>query len=185
MTQTYISLLRGINVGGKKKILMADLKLLYESLGFTNVKTYIQSGNVIFDSNDGATNELSAKKIEQKITDKYGFEVPVFVKTIKELEEINAMFPFSETDHLNPRKTYVTLLNEKPSRESIQILQTIDLSPDEYLIFDRVLFWYCVDSYTSKLSNNFFENKLKVVGTTRNWKTMNKLVEIANNKKTK
>lgn len=184
MKQTYISLLRGINVSGQKKILMTDLKSLYESLGFTNVRTYIQSGNVIFDSNDRFTNKTISKKIERKIIDKYGFEVSVFVKATKEFEAVNALYPFSEIYDLNPKKTFVTLLNETPSERNIRVLQSIDLLPDEYLIFDKVIFWYCVDSYTSKLSNNFFENKLKVVGTTRNWTTMNKLAEIATNKET-
>lgn len=185
MTQTYISLLRGINVGGRKKILMADLKALYESLGFTNVRSYIQSGNVIFESNHKSTNESFSAKIEQEIADKYGFDVSVFVKTTKEFEAILALYPFSDASDLNPKKTYVSLLNKNPSAKDIQVLQSINFSPDDYYIFDKVLFWLCEDRYKSKLSNNFFENKLKVVGTTRNWRTMNKIVEIAKKSESK
>ncbi len=81
----YISILRGINVGGQKSIKMADLKTLYENLGFSNVKTYVQSGNVVFQTKAEKT-ELLEQKIHGQIKAKYGFEVPVIVMTVDKLK---------------------------------------------------------------------------------------------------
>lgn|SRR5690606_113095 len=113
MAQTYISFLRGINVSGQKKILTSGLKLLYKRLVFKQIRTYIQSGNIIFESNEPLTNESLSKKIEQKIADIYSFNVSVFVETVSDFEAINALYPFSKIPDLNPKKIFVTLLNCK------------------------------------------------------------------------
>ena len=93
--QKYISILRGINVGGKRKILMSDLKELYQSLGFEDIQTYIQSGNVIFNSALDK-NEISIQ-IEKAVFEKYGFEVPVIIRTKEELQKIQSSNPFVES----------------------------------------------------------------------------------------
>jgi uncharacterized protein (DUF1697 family) len=184
MKQTYISLLRGINVGGHKKILMKDLHALYQECNFTNIKTYIQSGNVVFEHDAPISSEALAQKIAQKIMDKYHFDVSVFVKTAADFEAINTLFPFLDTPDLKPNKIFVTLLSDSPLDKNTASLQNIDLAPDKYVIFKNVVFWYAQQGHESKLSNNFFENKLKVIGTTRNWTTMLNLVAIAHDKKT-
>ena len=99
--QTFISILRGINVSGQKKIRMADLKKLYESLGFSDVKTYIQSGNVIFKSDSKSSDIELAKKIEKAISAKYHFEVPVIIRASAELKNIISQNPFVKEKNID------------------------------------------------------------------------------------
>ncbi|MGI8950739.1 MAG: DUF1697 domain-containing protein [Chitinophagaceae bacterium] len=181
--QTFISILRGINVSGQKKILMSDLKTLYESLKFKDIITYIQSGNVIFKADTKLFDEELAKKIEKLILKKYGFIVPVIIRRIEEMENIISINPFLKEKNINVEKLHITLLAETPKRENSESLKNIDYSPDKFVIIGKEIFLYCPINYgETKLSNKFFENKLKVSATTRNWKTINKLVEIAANK---
>ncbi len=114
--QTYISILRGINVSGQKKILMADLKLLFEKLKCENVTTYIQSGNVVFKSSTELTDLELSKKIETEIFKKYKFEVPVITRTKKELENVISSNPFLKEKNINIEKLHVTFLSEKPNK---------------------------------------------------------------------
>jgi uncharacterized protein (DUF1697 family) len=175
--QTYISILRGINVSGQKKMLMTDLAKLYEDLGFKEIVTYIQSGNVIFKMDKKFTNVKLAKLIEDKITVTYNFQVPVIIRTLKELQHIVAVNPFIKEDI---DSLYVTFLSNSPSAINLEKLDNVSFLPDRFEILDKEIF-LSVSSYgNTKLSNNFFENKLKVTATTRNWKTVIKLLELAN-----
>ncbi|TAE10472.1 MAG: DUF1697 domain-containing protein [Bacteroidetes bacterium] len=172
---TYISLLRGINVSGQKKINMQDLKALYESTGLQDVLTYIQSGNVIFKSDKEDTDELTTL-IAQAIQAKYGFDVAVFVRTVPAFEAIVANNPFVGEA---TEKLYFTLLAQTPLPEKIANIDTQKHLPDRFALVGQDLY-LCVESYgTTKFSNNFFENKWKVVATTRNYNTMLKLIELA------
>jgi uncharacterized protein (DUF1697 family) len=177
---TYISILRGINVGGAKKILMNDLKEIYEGLGFREVITYIQSGNVIFQSGDFISNELAAETIRNAIFKKYGYEVPVLMRTVEEMQNTLKNNPFPKNKNNNPEKMHVTLLAELPEQQQLEKIRKYDYSPDRFEIIGKDVFLYCPNGYgTTKLSNSFFESRLKVSATTRNWKTVNALVEIA------
>lgn len=175
----YISLLRGINVGGQKKILMKDLKALYENLGFENVVTYIQSGNVLFETKETAIETLE-HQIADAIQKTYGFEVPVLVKTAASLQKI-----FEENDYValhgdDISRLYFTLLGETPDPELVDALMAMDYQPEEFYITNDTVYFYCPIGYgKTKLTNNFFEKKLNVSATTRNYKTMKKLVELA------
>lgn len=173
----YLSLLRGINVSGQKKILMADLKKLYENAGFLNVVTYIQSGNVIFDTTSGL--EKATSVIEKSIREKYGFDVTIFIKTAAELEKVLYENPYLKEKNIQENKLYVTFLAEESSPEHIQKIQDFQSAADRFAITGKNIYLYCPDGYgTSKLSNNFFENKLKVRATTRNWKSVNELYKM-------
>jgi uncharacterized protein (DUF1697 family) len=175
--QTYISILRGINVSGHKLIKMADLKALYESLGFKEVITYIQSGNVIFKAEKKG--DLAAI-IGKKIQDKYKFEVPILVRKVEEIKHVSETNPFLKEKGIDKEKLHVTFLREAPSKTNLDAIKKIDHSPDRHIVIDREVFLYCPGGYgNTKLSNSFFESKLKVQATTRNWKTINKLVELA------
>ncbi len=179
--QKYISILRGINVAGQRKILMKDLKEVYQNLGFLNVETYIQSGNVIFDS-DLDRNEISAK-IEKAIFEKYNFEVPVLIRTKEELCNIQSSNPFVKNEQDKKDKLdnlHLTFLEDIPTSESIEKIKEIDSkTTDKFEIIENNVFIFCEGSYhTSKLTNNFFEKKLNTKATTRNWKTIEKLVEL-------
>lgn len=176
---TYISILRGINVSGKKKILMADLKALYEGLGFTNVRTYIQSGNVIFESNNKEHSRSMLQRIKNAITEKYGFDVPIMVRNAADFAEVIETNPFLQKENVDTKSLYVTFLAEVPSAEHLEQLAAVNYPPDQFEIIGRNIFIHCEKYGRTKLTNTFFERKLKVTATTRNWKTINKLYEMA------
>jgi len=183
---TYISILRGINVGGQKKILMSDLKALYEGLGFKEVITYIQSGNVIFNVVDSISDGQAAEMIKQALYQKIRFEVPVLVRTSLEMQTTQRINPFIENKSLDIDKMHVTFLGELPNEENLKHIKKYDYTPDLFHITGKDVFLYCPNGYgTTKLSNSFFESKLKVSATTRNWRTVNTLVEIATNIKSR
>jgi uncharacterized protein (DUF1697 family) len=178
--QTFISILRGINVSGQKKILMADLKILFESLHFKEIATYIQSGNVVFKSDSKNTDQQLAKKIEKAISANYNFEVPVIIRTKEELEKIISQNPFTKEKNIDLKKLHVTLLSTTPDKEKVEQIKGANFLPDRFVFKGKEIYLHIPDSYgETKLSNNFFENKLKVSATTRNWNTVNKLFEMA------
>jgi len=176
---TYISMLRGINVGGHKKIKMDILKQLYAELGYTNVQTYIQSGNVIFQRQDINTVNL-AKSIANQILEVTGLEVPVLVLKLDEMKRIIENSPFVFDSSKNPTSFHVTFLSEIPDTISFEKIKSTDFGADQFELLDKVIYVYCPTGYgKTKLTNTFFENKLKVTATCRNWKTVNELVRLA------
>ncbi len=171
-----IAVLRGINVGGKRKILMADLRSLCETLGLINVKTYIQSGNLIFESNKSNT-ELE-NILEKAITEKFGFDVPVIVRAYNELKSSVNRNPFIN-QNVDINQLHLIFLKENPSIENIEKTLTYNFEPDQFEIENKEVFLRCPGKYhQSKLSNTFFEKELQVSATTRNWKTVSKLLEL-------
>lgn len=178
----FIALLRGINVSGQKKIRMSDLKSLFEDLDFTNVQTYIQSGNVMFESKTDDIKSLEVK-IANGIKQKFGFDVKVIVKTCAELKYILNNNPFLKKQKANTDWVYVTFLSEEPSSISIKNLKEVIYKPEEYFIDSKTIYVLLPNGYgRAKLNNIFFENKLKVFATTRNWKTVNELFELSKSK---
>ena len=174
---TYLSLLRGINVSGQKKVPMAELKKIYESLKFNAVHTYIQSGNVVFQSKDKM--EGLSSKIEKQIFNIFQFEVPVIHKTATDLEKTLNENPFLKEPDLQENKLYVVFLFEEPAKELIEKIQAYQTLSDRFEIIGMNVYLYCPDGYGhTKLNNNFFENKLKVKGTTRNWRSVNELYKL-------
>jgi uncharacterized protein (DUF1697 family) len=170
----FIALLRGINVSGQKQIKMSDLKTLFEATGFQDVKTYIQSGNVIFSAKEKSKRKLGNKS-SLAIKSKYGFDVRVIVITPDEIECVLKNNPFFKNKK-DAEKLYVIFLSENPLVENIKKLNAINYSPEEYVIDGRYIYLFVPNGYgKAKLNNNLFENKLKVFGTTRNWNTVNKL----------
>ena len=170
----YIALLRGINVGGHKKILMSDLKKLFESIGFAEVETYIQSGNVVFSSD---IEDDMYSKISVAIESKYGFKVPILIKKVTELTQIVTKCPFSDE---KLEKSYFILLREKPIEENLKLIENLSSEAEEFYIIDTCIYiFYSKGAGQSKLGVNFFEKKLKVTATARNYRTMAKLLELA------
>lgn len=177
---TYIALLRGINVSGHHKIKMTELQQLFMELGFKNVTTYIQSGNVVF-----RTNLEEPNKIEQQIINgikhTFGYLVQVIVITKKSLETINASNPFLNEPNIDIKKLHVTLLSNKPNENDIVPLKTLSKNGDSFINVDKTIYLYCPNGYgKTLLNNNLFERKLKISATTRNWNTISKLVELCN-----
>jgi len=176
----YISLLRGINVSGQKAIKMSDLKSLYQEIGFQNVITYIQSGNVVFES-DVKNGTSIKKKIQSTIESKYQFQVPVEIRTHHEISNIIEAWPFDSIDLAeNGTKVLLTFLSDSPLKKNIDELMKHVVNPDQLIIKGKAVYLYCPNGYgKSKLSNNFLEKKLGVDATTRNWKTVQKLYELS------
>lgn len=177
---TFIAILRGINVSGAKPIKMDDLRKTFKSLGFEKVTTYIQSGNVVFTATESPASVL-ARKIEDKISKDYGFDVPVIVLTYKELQNLFFNNPLNdgtrETEFL-----HITVLSELPDDYNLKEIELKKQGNEEIVILERFVYLYCPHGYgKTKLNNNFLESKLKVAATTRNWKTAGELLKIAKN----
>lgn len=174
----FIALLRGINVGGQKRVGMADLVELCRSLGFGNVRTYLQSGNVLFESPDEKTAWLSAT-VSEKISEKFGFPVKVIMRSSGELRRIITDNPLAK-EGMNVDKLHVTFLSDVPSGDIRERMMKGEDGPDRYMIVGREAYLSCPDGYgRTKFSTTFFEKKLGVAATTRNWKTVNTLAEMA------
>ncbi|WP_299529585.1 DUF1697 domain-containing protein [Ulvibacterium sp.] len=177
--QTYIILLRGINVGGQKKIKMADLRMLLEKLGFQNITTYIQSGNIVLVAKD-KTRKNVEDSIGDGIREYFGFEVPIFVKSKKDFERIITENPFKDKPASEGNRIYFVLLKNAPDQRHITTLEQETYKNQEFSITDTCVHLYCKNGYgNAKLENNLIERKLKVQATTRNLRTMLKLLEMA------
>ena len=153
---------------------MADLKALYEELGFTNVKTYIQSGNVVFEFK-----ETKAEKLQQIIFDKiqshYGFDVPNLILLAEEVKTALNNNPYQDIE-----KMYFVFLADSPKQENIDILNTFNFDNEFYQLKGKVVYFHCPNGAgRAKMSTNFFEKKLKVSATARNLRTTKKLLEMA------
>jgi uncharacterized protein (DUF1697 family) len=176
---TYISILRGINVSGQKSIRMKSLQEMYENLGFQEVKTYVQSGNVVFKSNDLSAGELE-KRIFHQIKNEYGFDVPVLVLSMDQLKKIIDHNPLSKDPGKDPAYLHVTFLAAKPVHVNAEHIDQKKSEKEEMVITEDAVYLYCPNGYgKTKLSNGFLESRLGVTATTRNWKTTNQLLRIA------
>lgn len=172
--KTYIALLRGINVGGHKKFIKIEQLKMLDQLGFENSQVYLHTGNWIFTSEEET--DVISKRISETILKAYGWEVPVLVLEALELERIFKKCPFSEEIK---EQSYFTLLAAKPGSERITALATYSFPNEKYHITDRCVYFYpALGVHKAKLSNNWFENKLKVTATSRNYRTMAKLLEL-------
>jgi len=169
----YVAFLRGINVGGHKIIKMEDLRRMFEAMNFENVRTYIQSGNVLFDAAKTKPEAL-AEKIESALRSSLGFEVKVMPRTIAELADIAAHNPFHETD----AKIYVSFLSAEPDKERKDSLLSFQNDFEIFRFRSREMYCLIRPHNTAKelFSNNFIEKHLKVSATTRNITTVGKIL---------
>lgn len=168
----YIILLRGINVSGKNKLPMSDLRQILNNLNFKGIQTYIQSGNIILESEDSRT--LIREKIENTILEKFGYDIPVIVKTYPELKKIVDEYPFSLE---NKSIVAFTFLDKSVENKEIEIN---NIGVDEFRLNRDVVYIYCPNGFgKSKITNNIFEKKFNVTATTRNLKTTLKLLELS------
>jgi uncharacterized protein (DUF1697 family) len=181
--QTFISFLRGVNMTGHNSIKMTELTKLYIELGFNDAETYIQSGNVIFSSDDKITVPSLAANIEKGILERFSFIIPVMIRTNNDLGALFSSNPFLNEINFDPSKMAVLFLHDKPTEAQIQKVAGIDYPPDRFKIVGTDIFIYCPNGFgRTKLYTNFFENKMKVKGTARNWKTITTILQIAENK---
>lgn len=172
----FVVFLRGINVSGKNLIKMDALKSTLLLHGFKNVKTYIQSGNILVETN--LKNTAVQQQFEEILLNEFQLNVPVFVLSISDLEKALQNNPFPE--NTEPNKVFITFLNEKPANDLVEKLASIDFGDEVFTISDKVLYFHVPNGMgASKMNNNFFENKLKVTATGRNINTINKMIALA------
>ncbi|MCX2743029.1 DUF1697 domain-containing protein [Mangrovivirga sp. M17] len=174
-----ICLLRGINVSGKNKIKMKDLRDHLESSGLQNVSTYIQSGNIVFETRKKDSSNI-AEDIRSLISDKYGYDVSCLVIEPEKLEKILAGLPEIIEDGRSSKKIYFMILDALPSEDRLSLLKDPKAyEPERFKIIDDVIYYSIPDHISpGKLNTNLFENKLKVTGTTRNKNTIEKLLDM-------
>ncbi|KAA0992388.1 DUF1697 domain-containing protein [Dyadobacter aurulentus] len=179
LRSTYVAILRGINVSGHNLIKMPALVSLLEKEGFEDCKTYIQSGNVLFNTEKADEQKVSAR-IKTAIENAFGYDVPVIVLSLAALRSVLEQNPFLELQHEDITKLHATFLSEIPDKEAFGKIDGDKYKPDEFILVGNTIYLFCPDGYgRTKLNNNFFENKLKVTATTRNWKTVVELVRLA------
>jgi uncharacterized protein (DUF1697 family) len=174
-----ISMLRGVNVGGHNKIKMDALRALYKSLGLRDPHTYVQSGNVIFRTEERDL-VLLTKRIQNGIERRFGFRPDVIVRTSSELRDVIARNPFAMRRGIDPSKLLVTFLASNPGPEARDKVLRIKPDPEELRIDGRELYIYFPNGMARpKLSWAVIEKTLKTSGTGRNWNSVTKLLEIA------
>ncbi|MCG7408277.1 DUF1697 domain-containing protein [Paenibacillus sp. ACRRX] len=173
---TYIALLRGINVSGHNKIKMAELKHTLETGGLHRVQTYIQSGNVLFQSDDDAdTLRLIIEGLIQRV---FGISITVIIRTAAEFAHIVAACPFAGILLSKGESIHVSVLTEAPSQKVVDLLSTSERAQDEYAIHGKEIYFLFRQSILdSKLAKNL--QKLGNTATTRNWNTIQKLDSLA------
>lgn len=178
--QTYIALLRGINVAGHNKIKMAALKQLFIDLGFSEIVTYIQSGNVVFHSKEINTSTIE-KAIINAIEKEFGYAIKVLVLKKLEIDAALKFNPFNPETDYDFKKIGVTFLEKNPTEEGISKVRDLAAAEEQVMFKEKMVYLYCPNGFgRTKLSNNNIETKLKVSATSRNWNTITKLVKLSN-----
>jgi uncharacterized protein (DUF1697 family) len=171
----YISMLRGINVGGNKKIKMEQLRKSFEVLGFEQVKTYIQSGNVVFKTGKISPTTLS-KRIEARILADFGFSVSVISRTVDEMTKAIEGNPFLKERGIDPQTLHVAFLADAPAPDALKKLETLTTAPDKSHCCGKEVYLYLPNGVSKSFwMKTPLDRVLSVVTTTRNWKTVNTL----------
>ncbi len=172
---TCVSLFRGINVGGNHIVPMRELKAFHESLGLKDVVTYIQSGNVIFTSDETDTDQLS-RRIEEGFAERFGFRSSVAVRTLSELNAIVTKNPFQNQPLLESKALLVLFLVAPPISTAQEDLQSVYSGPEEFHVLGQEIYiYYSTGMGRSKLTVPLIEKAIKTGGTGRNWNTVLKL----------
>jgi len=171
----YVSLFRGINVGGNQLVKMDALKELHTSLDLQDVQTYIQSGNVVFASDNPDVTQIQ-KDIEEGFAQKFGFQVKVIVRTAGEFNMIIENNPFQNQPMRESKWLVAMFLASNPISTALEDIQKTYTGPEEiHIIGQEAFIYYREGQGRSKLTNTFLEKKLKTVGTARNWNTVLRL----------
>ena len=173
----YIALLRGINVSGQKLIKMEELRKHFELPGFGNIVSYIQSGNVLFDTKE--KNESVVRKlVEDTLSAKLGYHVPAIVRSIDNIRQVIKNNPFDMELSGPPNKLYVTFLSDEPTQENVATLHSFVNENEVVHVSGRDIYFSTPAYGETKLSNTLIEKKLRVTATTRNWATVTKVTTL-------
>jgi uncharacterized protein (DUF1697 family) len=179
----YVALLRGINLGAVNKVPMADLRALFDDLGHSNVRTYVQSGNVVFEATKSTPKKL-AVTIEQHVGRAFGHkDISVIVRSRSELERIATGNPFPTKD-TNPTLLHVIFLADTPTSKSLSSLDPDRSPPDQFVVRGKDIYLSLPKgSGRSKLTIDYFEKRLGTRGTGRNWNTVTRLLDMMNDRR--
>ena len=165
---------------GHNSIKMTDLAALYSDHGFIRSETYIQSGNVIFSTEKEMPATEIALILETAIHDTFGYDVPVMLRTVSQMRNMLSSNPFLSEINFDPAKMAVIFLHDDITESQIQKVAYLDYPPDKFKIIGNEIYTFCPNGFgKTKLYTNFFENKMKVKGTARNWKTITTLLNLA------
>ena len=177
---THLALLRGINVSGHNMIKMEALKTMLENIGFLNVRTYIQSGNVFVDTEEESTSKVGFM-IKQEIFKVFGHEVPAVVISKEDLEVCFKNNPYLKEKDIDTKKLYVAFVSVYLKSENINDLKISQFKPDEASIDgNRIFIKYAVGAGKTRFDQKYIEKKLNVTATIRNWNTVTNLLKIYN-----
>jgi uncharacterized protein (DUF1697 family) len=176
----YVAFLRAINVGGQRLIKMEELARIFTAAGLKNARTYIQSGNVIFDATSANALALT-KKIEKALRNVLGFEVPVMIRRLADIEEIVRRNPFKKIKPGDDAMLFVVFLSDEPQPDPELPLMSAIENLDVLEVTDRAAFVVSRRKKNGRFGfpNKFVEKTLGVSGTTRNWSTVNKILKLA------
>ncbi len=174
----YVALLRGINVGGHQKVAMADLRKLLEALQLDDVRTHLQSGNAVFTCS-AKTAKTLGRHIEDRISRDLGLDVKVLVRSRDELAKVVTANPLGDVAN-DPAKQLVSFLSAEPDPAVLKAIDPADFEPDQFRVAGRVAYLWCPNGVlASKLPAAFSDKRLGVTTTTRNWRTVTRLLELA------
>jgi uncharacterized protein (DUF1697 family) len=176
-TETYLALLRGINVGGKNKLPMKDLTGMFAAAGCVGVRSYIQSGNVLFKAAPALAAQLPAA-IAARIAERFGYQTPVVLRTAAELAHVVAGNPFLKQG-ADEDALHVLFLTSRPTPDLISTLDPGLSPPDAFVVKGREVYLQLPNGVgRSKLTNAYFDSRLRTTSTGRNWRTVKKLLEL-------
>lgn len=177
MASVQVALLRGVNVGGKNKLPMRDLASMFEEAGCGNVRTFIQSGNVLFTAGPGVSKKL-ALLIARRIEERFGYRTPVVLRTAEEMRAVVAGNPFLLRG-LGEDNLHVMFLADTPGAAQIARLDPLRSPGDRFVVQRRDVYLHLPNGAAkTKLTNAWFDSKLETVSTCRNWRTVQKLLEM-------
>ncbi len=177
MPAAYLALLRGINVGGKNKLPMKDLVGIFAESGCENPRSYIQSGNVVFDATPGVA-AGAAGLIAARIAERFGYRTPVVLRTAEELAAVLANNPFVDAG-IAEEELHVYFLANRPDPRRIEQLDPDRSPPDRFAVHGREVYLRLPSGMArTKLTNAYFDSKLATTSTARNWRTITKLLEL-------
>lgn len=176
----HVALLRGINVGGKNKLPMKDLAAMFEEAGCEDVRTYIQSGNVVFRASKSVAARVP-EQVSKAIQEKFGHRVPLVLRTAGELRAVSKENPFlakAKKDG-DTSALHAMFLDEEPTKARVEALDPERSAGDTYEVRGREVYLYCPNGLArTKLTNDYFDRALKTTSTVRNWNTVLRLLEM-------
>ncbi len=178
MQNQFIVLLRGINVGGNNKIKMAELRNLLTAAGFQSVKTYIQSGNIVLNADETDENTISST-IKTLIAAHYGYQIEVLTISVSDYKTVMENNPFPDVPVESYKFLAVTLLSDVPVLDNLQAIEAKQQPSEQLKIVGKAFYMFCPNGYgKTKLDNKTIEKTLQVKATTRNWRSMLKILEM-------